>query len=339
VTHAALSPIRPDEYPHLEVTDRANGSVGWFLGTKFGVDVVAELVDALWGGPDEVEVTEWRPVGDPTSDVVSGWKVTTVSASHGTRVFDVRLRIGPNPIASSMRRQLSLRAFNLNAEPESLEHLLWNLFVAVADNISIRSADDEPFSMERSQEIYGPWAPPKSGWNFDKPDEAPYALAFRLHFDPVLDDAHSQQAVIGFIEREFTALADEFQCTITHNLPATDRDGKQLVTLRSGLGRLEDDGWTVIDDTIEWPHRLDDPPSVTVEVSVTCGLVTVDEVTDHEDELSDEEILLDFYEIVPFDRATLDAIEARMAKGEAPDTAMAAVTGSPRFPAVAEGDR
>lgn len=53
-----------------------------------------------------------------------------------------------------------------------------------------------------------------------------------------------------------------------------------------------------------------------------------------EDDQTDEESSLEYVTVVPFDRATLDAIEARMVAGERPDDAVLAVTGSTRLPDV-----
>lgn len=334
----ALVHTTPTTHPYLEITRRDTGEVRWFAGAPDGQRLFARLLDLMWGGPDGVEVTAWS-VADDTGGrgrSPSGWVVETFSATSGACTFDVRLCGVGATLAATIRQQLAALGSDPNTEPSTLTHLLCRSFLTMADEFDVQVADDAPFELSLDCQVIGPWAPAGEMFELVERAPSPFDVTFRWFLDPSLSDGLAQNALIDFVRTSFKDPTEFYSLSIFHNLPSVERDGEDLRVLRRGLEQLSHDGWRIIDEGAEWPHVLDGPPNLRIELDVTLELAAEDDYEEYNAENEPEDLEIefkgDFVVGVPLPRPFLDDVEELMVAGTAPDDALLAVTGSVTLP-------
>ena len=347
VIHSALLRARPNDFPYLEVTRPDSDEVGWWRGTKDGAALVGQFVDALWGGVDQCEVTGWSMSADVLANPSARptWRVDCRSVSRGAFTLLVEAHAAPTA-AAGIRSAMVALGLEPGATPATFEHLLWNAFLTIADDVEVQMPDGVGVAIDEDHLVWGPWAPSCHGWSTDDADTSPFLITLRWYLDPLVDNRAAQVELVEALETSFSDLADRAPIVVLHNLPTVDREGERLDALREGLARLERDGWNVVDEGVEWPDRRDEQPSIRVELEAWLTLEPLaDADTGYDDEGDPEnseiddgeetgESSIEFVVGVPFDRATLDAIEVRMVGGERPDAAVLAITGSITLPRV-----
>lgn len=330
----------PPNRPYLEIVQRDTGERRWFAGAPAGHVLFARVLDLLWGGPDEVEVVGWTAADESgqRGGPATSWTIDTVSPTLGQRTYEVRLHdVEQNP-ATMARHGLDAHGFDPDVEPKTLTHLLWRAFLTVAEDVDVRVPDDAPFRVSLECEVIGPWAPPTARWDLVERAASPFIITFRWHLDPTPGDDASQDGLIDFVRTAFAEVVEYYPASLRHNVPATDRAGERLSAFRSGLERLSDEGWPVIDEGVEWPHVLNDDPGLTIELDVTLELAADDDYPDvgADGEPVDEDLEFetegDFITVAPLDRETLARVEALMVAGRSPDEALRSVTGTTALP-------
>lgn len=352
--HPLLLVDRPNHFPFLEVTRPDTGEIGWWRGTRDDDALLAQFVDRLWGGADAWEVTGWSMVSasGPGRIRRSTWRVECRSASHGAITYMVEVHPAPTA-ASAIRGAMVGLGLEPGAEPATFEHLLWNAFLTVADDVAVELPAGSHATLEDDHDVWGPWAPDCRGWVHDESDVSPFVIALRWYLRADGDDTAAHLGLLADLEASFADLADRAPIVVHHNIPSVDGEDHRLAALSEGLSRLGREGWTVVDDSEESPELRDEEPSIRVRLEAWLWLVphTDVEATDDEDAISattsddedengederdhesDDESCIEFEVVVPFDRETLTAIEARMIAGASPDAAVLDVTGSTALP-------
>jgi hypothetical protein len=316
------------------------------------------LLNSLWEGPDAVEVTSWRQLGD---DVRGPWVIEATSPTHGPHVYDVTF-VGKGwwP-GQDLRTNMEEVGYEPHGTPTNLTHLLCNAFLEVAEDCSFIAPPDALFRVKPFYEVYGPWVPTCVPWEGDLEDDPVTCINMRWGVVPKVDSPEARLQIVEFLHSALEEASDDLPLRLVHGAPDEYEEPMWSGLTRDVVSELAAAGWEVETEPGRWGAE-----AIEIALTVLLELVSAEAVDedpeedpddevdeddepeqededvsedeedgdDEDDEVSAEEVpdYVDWVVSVPLPPVQLAAVITRLAAGASPEDALFAVTGSRTLP-------
>jgi hypothetical protein len=337
----------------LRLVRRDTGAVRDFRASGSKRPTFAALLNSLWEGPDAVEVTSWRQLGD---DVRGPWVIEATSPTHGPHVYDVTFVGKGWWFGQDLRKNMEEVGYEPHGTPTNLTHLLCNAFLAIAEDCSFAAPPDALFDIEPFYEVYGPWIPPCIPWTGDLEDDSLTSIAMRWGIVPKVDSPEARRQIVEYLRAVLEDAPEDLPLRLVCGEPDEyETPGRRDLT-RDVVSELAASGCEVEKEPGLWETEI-----IQIDLLVLLELVSAETVDEDTEEDSDDEIdeddeqeqedevaveedsddenaeevpdYVDWIVGVPLPAERLAAVITRMAAGEAPEDALFAVTGSRTLPA------
>lgn len=269
------------------------------------------------------------------------WEIEALSTQLGKHVYDVQIVDADWSTAETIRTEMRRLGFNPETEATNLSHLLYGVFLSIADDVDLGAPPGASFDITSVYEVFGPWAPTGSGVDvgFDDPEPFPFEIAVRWYLSPDMDNPQSQHEILEFLRDVVEPLDVEYPLRFSLNLPKAASDVDEFGILRDGVKELNAGGWW-INEPEEGDDDYDDEVGLTIELRHVVEFIPWDLENDDDDDGEEENGTDDDEEddvvrwviSVPLTSDELDIVQERLIAGDSPEDALFAATGNHTFP-------